>query len=225
MTTPDPADARMTPLLVLLSTVFGATLVIGVALGSKLIGVFGVIASASAFTYPITFFLTDVIAEIWGKDVAKRVVFNGFVALVLMFVVIQLVLLVPGAEIWGNEEGFNTAFGLSTRLIAAGTIAYLVSQLHDVWAFHFWKRVTSGRHLWLRNNASTVVSQCIDTAIFVTLGFAGVAPLWELFLGQFLLKAALAVADTPFIYAGVLLIRRRYQLPPLDPRDSAATQS
>lgn len=204
---------RLAPLLLLLTTLFGSTLVIGVALGSKLIGVFGVVASASAFTYPITFLLTDVIAEIWGKEQAKRVVFNGFVALVLVFVVIQLVLLVPGSPIWENEEGFNAAFGLSLRLIAAGTIAYLVSQFHDVWAFHFWRRLTAGRHLWLRNNASSIVSQFIDTAIFVTLGFAGVAPLWAIFLGQFLLKAALAVVDTPFIYAAVLLIRRRYQLP------------
>ena len=212
MTLTDDERLRLNGLLLLLSALFGGVLIVGVAVGSKLIGVFGVIASASAFTYPFTFLITDTVAEVWGKQQARRVVLGGFGALVVAFVVIQLVLLVPGAELWENEAGFNAAFGLSLRLIVAGTLAYLVSQLHDVWAFHFWRRITAGRHLWLRNNASTAVSQLIDTAIFVGLGFGGVAPLWQLFLGQFLLKVALAVLDTPLLYGTVALIRWKYGL-------------
>lgn len=205
--------AELQPLLLLLTAIFAGILVIGVALGSKLISVIGVIASASALTYPVTFLISDVVAEIWGKEQAKRLIRNGFVVLIMIFVMIQLALFIPGASVWENETGFNEAFGLSLRLIVGGSIAYYVSQHHDVWAFHFWKKVTKGRHLWVRNNASTIVSQAIDTSIFVVIGFYGVAPLWPLFIGQFLLKIGLAAIDTPFIYIAVSFIRKKYQLP------------
>nr|VFJ91642.1 MAG: hypothetical protein BECKLFY1418B_GA0070995_102714 [Candidatus Kentron sp. LFY] len=203
---------KLQPLLLLLTAIFSGVLICGVALGSKLIGIAGVIASASALTYPVTFLITDTVAEIWGKDHARRLVINGFFVLVAGFVIIQIILLIPGSDVWKNEEGFNETFGLSLRLILAGTIAYLISQVHDVWAFHFWKKLTKGKHLWIRNNASTSVSQLIDTAIFVGLGFGGIVPFWDVFVGQFILKVSFALCDTPFVYILVAYIRKRYNV-------------
>ena len=90
------------------------------------------------------------------------------------------------------------------RIAGASLVAYFISQSHDVWAFEFWKnRFPSGRHLWLRNNASTMVSQFIDSSLFTLLAFWGVFPttaLFEIFWTTYLLKWVVGVADTPFIY-------------------------
>jgi hypothetical protein len=92
----------------------------------------------------------------------------------------------------------------------ASLVAYVCSQYHDVWAFHFWKRVTSARFLWLRNNASTIVSQLLDSVVFITIAFYGSMPLVPLIVGQWVVKVGIAVlVDTPLVYLLVYLLRRR----------------
>jgi uncharacterized integral membrane protein (TIGR00697 family) len=198
---------RKSYLLLYITAAYVTALIVGVAIGSKLIAVFTVVASLSALTYPITFLVTDVVGEVWGRKAAQRIVLTGFGSLVLVIILFQLAIVIPGAESWQNDDAFNGIFGQSIRIALSGTLAYLIAQTHDVWAYSFWKRVTNGKHMWLRNNASTMVSQLIDTGIFVTLAFWGVAPLWELFIGQYLLKITLAALDTPIAYVSVGLIR------------------
>ena len=89
----------------------------------------------------------------------------------------------------------------------ASFIAYLISQFHDVWAFHFWKNKTNDRHLWLRNNLSTAVSQFLDSFIFITIAFYGVMPIWPLIMGQWIIKIAIALLDTPVVYLVVWALR------------------
>jgi uncharacterized integral membrane protein (TIGR00697 family) len=101
--------------------------------------------------------------------------------------------------------------GSTSRIIIASFIAYLVSQFHDVWAFHFWKKITGGRHLWLRNNFSTAVSQFIDSSLFITVAFYGVMPVWPLIWSQWLVKLAIAFLDTPIIYGIVWLLRKKFR--------------
>jgi uncharacterized integral membrane protein (TIGR00697 family) len=91
----------------------------------------------------------------------------------------------------------------------ASLVAYLCSQYHDVWAFHFWRRVTNARFLWLRNNASTIVSQLLDSVVFITIAFYGRMPVVPLILGQWVVKVGIAVLDTPLVYLLVYLLRQR----------------
>ncbi len=101
--------------------------------------------------------------------------------------------------------------GDGSRIVAASMVAYLISQLHDVWAFLFWRRVTAGKHLWLRNNLSTIVSQFLDSIIFITLAFAGTvanAVLVNMIISQYLVKIILVLADTPFCYLAVRWARK-----------------
>ena len=119
--------------------------------------------------------------------------------------------MLPGAAIWEGGAAYEAVFGMVPRVVLASMLAYLVSQHHDVVAFHFWRRVTGGRYLWLRNNASTLVSQALDSAIFITVAFWGLLPpavVWNLMLTQFLIKIGIAVLDTPFCYLLVGLLRR-----------------
>jgi uncharacterized integral membrane protein (TIGR00697 family) len=198
---------------ILLVSMFVGALVISSVLASKIITVLGLMVPAGVLAYCITFVVTDVISEIWGKERANRVVFSGFITLLVTFLLIRLALAWDAAPFWTEQEqkAFSAVLGRSTsRIIIASCIAYLVSQYHDIWAFHVWRRVTEERHLWLRNTASTVISQFIDTLIFITIAFYGTVPVLPLIKGQYLIKVLIALLDTPFVYLVVTLIRRGY---------------
>jgi hypothetical protein len=169
----------------------------------------GIYVPAGVIAYSITFIATDVISEIWGKERARDAVFGGFIALFAVFVLIQISLIWPNAPFWTNNDAFASILGSTSRIIIASLTAYLISQMHDVWAFHFWKRMTNNRHLWLRNNLSTAVSQFLDSFIFVTIAFYGVMPIWPLIYGQWLIKFMIAVLDTPIVYGVVLMIQKK----------------
>ncbi len=102
-------------------------------------------------------------------------------------------------------------FRLMPRIAFASLLAYLISQYHDVWSFNFWREKTGGKYLWLRNNASTLISQAIDSVIFTGVAFFGTIPFGELmqiFITTYMLKLVVAVVDTPFLYAGRLIAIR-----------------
>lgn len=199
---------KETRILILLAAVFAGVLSLGVGVGSKVISIFGLTASASAITYPVTFLVTDTVAEVWGKRRARQIVLSGFIAILIVAVFVAIAIYMPSADFWKQQEAFVSIFGVSIRLIIGGLTAYLVSQLHDVWMFHLLKNLTDGKHLWLRNNVSTIISQFIDTVIFVTIGFAGVQPLLPLIVGQYIIKVGMAAIDTPLVYLLVNIVRR-----------------
>jgi uncharacterized integral membrane protein (TIGR00697 family) len=197
---------------ILLVSMFVGALVISSVLASKIIIVFGLFVPAGVLAYCITFVVTDVISEIWGRERANRVVFSGFIALLITFLLIRLALWWDAAPIWREQGAFSVVLGSTSRIIIASFIAYLASQYHDVWAFHIWRKWTEERHLWLRNTASTVVSQFIDTLIFITIAFYGTMPVFPLIKGQYLIKVLIALLDTPFVYLAVMLIRKGYSM-------------
>ena len=151
-------------------------------------------------------------------------VFTGFVMSLLSLVLIQTASLVPGSPVWpsGNphfdsvdemQTAYESVFSLPGILIFGSMTAYLIAQLVDVRLFHLFKRLTEGRHLWLRNNGSTMVSQLIDTIIVnsIFLGY-GLGLDWavigKIILASYVFKILFAAIDTPFAYFGVSLLRR-----------------
>ena len=194
---------------IFLISLFIASLTIASVLASKIIHIFGLYVPAGVLAYAITFICTDVISEVWGKKRARVTVLGGFAALIAVLALVQLSLAWPRAPFWNQEEAFKTILSSTTRIIIASFAAYLVSQLHDVWAFHFWKKLTKGRHLWLRNNLSTVTSQLIDSTLFITIAFYGIMPIWPLIMGQWIIKFTIAALDTPLVYLVVWLIKER----------------
>lgn len=192
----------------ILLCVFIGSLTIASVLANKIISVFGLFVPAGILAYSITFICSDVISEVWGKERAKHAVTGGFFALITTFLVIQVALAWPKAPFWEGEEAFKLILGSTSRIIIASFIAYLVSQFHDVWAFHVLKHLTNGKHLWLRNNLSTAVSQFLDSLIFVTIAFYGVMPIWPLIIGQWVIKLLIAVMDTPLVYGVIWFIKK-----------------
>lgn len=162
--------------------------------------------------FSMTFFITDLLSEKWGKKYAKKAVWAGFFANLLLILSVYIVINWPAA-VFATEfaEMFDKVLSLAPRITLASLAAYLVSQNHDVWAFHFWKKKTHGKHLWFRNNASTISSQFLDSVIFIVIAFYGVFPILPLILGQWVVKMIIAFIDTPFIYGAIWMMDRTKQ--------------
>jgi uncharacterized integral membrane protein (TIGR00697 family) len=169
----------------------------------KTVAIFGLVATLGNVVYGSIFFATDILSEIYGRKAARRGVWFGFIGMALMTLWMQLGLMfIPHASDFA-QGSLVTIFGLMPRIAAGSVTAYLVSQHHDIWAFLFWKNKTQGRFLWLRNNASTMVSQAIDSVVFCSIALWGVfdAVTWrEILLSTYLLKLVVAAIDTPFLY-------------------------
>lgn len=145
-------------------------------MASKIVSIFGLLLPAAVIAYPVTFLFTDVVAEVEGKKSARSLVMTGFYLSLVMVALLWAARLLPPAPFWTHQEAWDRILGATPRIVLASMLAYVVSQNHDVWAFHWWKEKTAGRHLWLRNNLSTMVSQLIDSALFITVAFWGLYP-------------------------------------------------
>ena len=173
--------------------------------------------SVGILPYPITFLITDIISEIFGKKSANQVVVAGIFASFFSIGILLLAGVVPAIENSPIDDAtFHRVFALSPLAVLASMIAYLSAQFVDIRIYHYWKNLTQGKHLWLRNNFSTFSSQIIDsTTVILLLCSFQVLP-WELFWGlvisSVIFKILVAAIDTPFLYLFVWLIRRRFDL-------------
>jgi len=200
----------------LLLGLFVASLIAANLLGGKITQFWIIQVSVGIFAFPITFLITDAIEEVHGKGKAKTFVWVGFISMIFVLLITVLAVKLPfAARSYVQAEQFNPVFGISLRFFVASITAFFLSQMHDVWAFNFWKEKTKGKWLWLRNNASTIVSQLIDTVVFMFIALYyipwlpqivntnpkfTVAYLFTLIVPYYLLKVIVALADTPFIY-------------------------
>jgi len=187
---------------------FVCSLLLANILASKIVMVGGLVLPAAIILYPLTFLFTDVVAEVEGKKSADALVMMGLYMSLFMVLAILAGKLLPPAGFWKHQEAYNTILGSTPRIVLASMIAYIVSQRHDVWAFHWWRGKTAGRHLWLRNNLSTIVSQLIDSVLFIGIAFWGIVPpatVGTMILSQYLVKVGIALLDTPICYVLVRL--------------------
>jgi hypothetical protein len=203
-----------------LSGIFIASLVTCNLIANKFVTVdFGFkvfIVSAGILPYPLTFLVTDLISELYGQRKANLVVFAGFIA--SMFVLLFLWLggqfnAIPDSLV--SDDIYNSVFRNAWRIIAASMIAYLFAQFIDVRIFHFWKKLTNGKHLWLRNNGSTVASQLVDTILVICILFAGVWSTDQIFsaiIDGWLFKMLMALIDTPIIYGIIYLLKGKIDI-------------
>jgi len=173
--------------------------------------------SVGILPYPITFLITDIISEIYGKKRANQVVVAGIFASLFSIGIILVANYTPAIETSPvNNKLFTQVFGLSPIAVLASMLAYLFAQFIDIRIFHFWKQKTNGKHLWLRNNFSTFSSQFIDTLTVITLLCSFNVLPWSLFktllISGFLFKIVVAILDTPILYLVVYLFRFRFNL-------------
>lgn len=198
----------------LLLGLFVGSLLLANILGTKITTLFGIRVSVGIFFFPILFLVTDIVAEVHGKKTARGFVYVSLIVLAFTMVMTLVALVLPANSTWGNQEAFESIFKASLRINIASIIAFFISQIHDVWAFDFWKKKTKGKYLWLRNNLSTFVSQFIDTVLFMFIAFYNVTPkftvafVFSLIIPYWLMKVLFAAIDTPFVYLGVKWLRK-----------------
>jgi uncharacterized integral membrane protein (TIGR00697 family) len=173
--------------------------------------------SVGILPYPITFLITDLISEIYGKKRANQIVITGIFASIFSLTIVFVSNVVPATS-WSpvSDSMFSTVFGNTALAVFASMLAYLFAQFIDIQIYHFWKRLTKGKHLWLRNNFSTFSSQFVDTLTILVLLCSFNIIEWDKFKGLlvagFLFKALIAAIDTPFLYLGVYIFRKRFGL-------------
>jgi uncharacterized integral membrane protein (TIGR00697 family) len=202
--------------LMLVNAIFLTSLLVANVVSSKIVSFLGLTVPAAIVAYPLTFLMTDVIGEIWGKEEANKTVKLGFICQMVSLALIGGAILLPVAPFADNQAQFTAILGSSFRVVFASMIGYLVSQSWDVWIFHKVRDAYIKKHgstkggRWIWNNASTMTSQIIDTAIFITIAFIGTVPnIWTMILSQYLVKFVYALLDTPFFY---LLTRKRSEM-------------
>ena len=173
--------------------------------------------SVGILPYPITFLVTDIISEIYGREKANRVVMVGFISSIFIMGVVMVGDMVSATR-WSpvDDSVFHRVFGLFGPAVFASMTAYITAQFIDIRIFHFWKQITNNRHLWLRNNGSTIFSQLIDTlsVLFLLCSFGVIdwVRFYPLLLNGFLFKVLVALIDTPFFYLFSHLLRKIFGL-------------
>jgi uncharacterized integral membrane protein (TIGR00697 family) len=199
----------------LLLALFIGCLVAANLIGLKIANFYLFEASVGILVFPILFLITDIVAEVHGKARAKEFVYSGLIVLVFVLIITALAVLLPAAErSFISQEDYANIFGTTLRIFAASIIGFFISQIHDIWAFDFWKQKTKGKFLWFRNNASTIVSQFIDTTIFMFIAFYAISPkftveyVFALIIPYWIIKVLFALLDTPFVYLGVKWLRK-----------------
>ena len=173
--------------------------------------------SVGVLPYPITFLITDIISEIFGKRKANQVVVMGILASIFSIGLLLLGDVLPASSSSPiDDKTFNLVFSASPLAVLASMSAYLIAQFLDIRIYHFWKQLTQGKYLWLRNNFSTFSSQIIDSTTVIALLCIFDILAWDLFLGLVLssitFKILVAVIDTPLLYLLVGLIRKKFNL-------------
>ena len=170
--------------------------------------------SVGILPYPITFLITDLISEIYGKKKANQAVTAGIYASLFSLLIVYVAQAVPATS-WSpiQDSLFSDVFGATAVAVFASLMAYLLAQYVDIHIYHFWKKLTNGKHLWIRNNFSTFLSQFIDTAAVLLLlcyfGQIEWSKFSSLLLGGFLFKVLIAALDTPLLYLFVDLYRKK----------------
>jgi uncharacterized integral membrane protein (TIGR00697 family) len=167
---------------------------------SKPVAIAGIVVPAAVFLYTLTFTLIDLINERLGKAGARRVIATAFAANLLLAGYVQFAIWLPAAPFYRDAAIFAGVLGSTPRIVFASLVAYLASSLVDAEIFAWWRAHVAGPK-WARVLTSNAVSTLVDSALFITIAFAGVLPVWPLIGGQYLVKMGVTLVSLPLIYA------------------------
>jgi uncharacterized integral membrane protein (TIGR00697 family) len=201
------------------AALFVTSLLTANVIASRLIAAGGLVLSAAIVIFPVSYVVADLLTEVWGYAATRRVIWLGFACNALMVAAIWVGGALPAAPFFKGDDAYAEILGQTPRLLLASFAAYLVGEFANAFVLAKLKIATAGRWLWLRTIGSTLVGQGLDSAVFVTLAFAGVVPgpaLAALVAGQWLVKVAWEAAATPLTYAAVWWLKSRERLDTFD---------
>jgi queuosine precursor transporter len=203
---------RVTPWFVVVTALFITALLTANVIAAKLVEVAGFVVPAGIVVFPLSYICGDVLTEVYGYRLARRVIWLGFLCNVLMVTTIWIGGLLPPANFWDGQAAYERLLGFTPRLLVASLAAYLVGEFANSYVLARLKVATGGRWLWTRTIGSTLVGQGLDSLVFIVVAFLGVMPSAEVLLGailtQWLLKSAYEALATPLTYAAVTHLKR-----------------
>ena len=205
----------MTWRFLVLAGLFVTRLLTANVIATKLISVGGLVLPAGVVIFPISYVVGDVLTEVYGYAAARRVIWLGFACNLVMVAAIWVAGELPPAPVWRGQAAYLEVFAQTPRILIASFFAYLVGEFANSFVLAKMKIATGGRWLWTRTVGSTIVGQGLDSAVFVTLAFAGLVPLAVLagiVLGQWLAKVVYEAAATPLTYLVVGWLKAREQM-------------
>ena len=207
-----PLPPALSIWFLIIACLFVTCLVTANIIAVKLAVIFGLVLPAAVVIFPVSYILGDVLTEVYGFARARQVIWLGFACNVLAVMAIAVAGALPAAGFWDGNEAFAQILGQTPRILLASFLAYLLGEFANAYVLARLKVATEGRHLWLRTIGSTVIGQALDSAIFMTVAFAGIIPA-EALLGaavtQWLFKSAYEAAATPVTYLVVGWLKRR----------------
>jgi len=198
-----------------LTVAMAASILLANIASTKFVDVFGYFVPAGVIIFSMTFLISDMLSEFWGKKEAQKAVWAGFMAVLLYLFVIEVTNLWPVAPFSVDAgESFSGLFSLAPRIALGGIFSYIIAQNFDVWFYHRIKEYTHDKYLWLRNNLSTITSQLLDSIVFFSIAFLGtaffptVSSLFIPIITLWLIKVVIAIFDTPFMYIIRAIVKR-----------------
>ena len=206
------AQGGYSPWFVLIVAIFTTCLITSNIIAVKLIRVFGLVLPAAIIIFPLSYLFGDILTEVYGYGQARRVIWLGFLCNLLTVVAIWLGQILPAASFWQGQAAYERILGYTPRLLAASFAAYLAGEFTNSFVLAKMKIATEGRWLWTRTIGSTLAGQAIDSAIFISLAFAGTIPpamLLTTAVTQWLVKSAYEAIVTPFTYWMVNFLKKR----------------
>ena len=156
---------------------------------------------AGVIVFSVTYLLTDIVNERFGRAETHKMIFIAFISQVAMVIFLWIGVKMNAAPFWGMQDSWASIFNLVPRITVASWVAFLISENTDAVIYAWFKRVTKGKYLWMRNAFSSLPSLALDSFIFITIAFLGVAAIWPLILGQIVLKWLVGIINIPFMYA------------------------
>ena len=175
----------------------------------KQVDLFGLHGTMGDIVYCGIFLISDILSENYGKKMAKNTISIGFFSLISTTIIMVLSLKMVPNTFDSSQNSLEQIFGFLPRITLASLSAFLISQTYDVWAYQFWReKFPEFKHIWIRNNFSTLASQFIDGIIFTVIAFYGVfevSYMIKIFITSYILKTIVSIFDTPFVYAAALL--------------------
>jgi uncharacterized integral membrane protein (TIGR00697 family) len=157
-------------------------------------------APAAVIIFSVTFLMTDIVNEKFGRKETHRMILIALIAQVAVSFFAWLILSLNSAPFWTNQSAFEIILGQIPRIMIASWIAFLISENLDAYLFDWFKKITKGKHLWMRNAFSSIPSMAIDSVLFVTIAFYGSQPILPLIGGLIIIKWLVGIIDIPFMY-------------------------
>jgi len=165
------------------------------------------VAPSAVLVYSVTYLMTDIVNERFGRKAVHWMIFICFVTQVAMVFFLWLATIVTPAPFWGGQEAWESIIGMVPRIVVASWIAFLVSENFDAIIYAWFRKITKGRHLWMRNAFSSLPALTLDTFLFISIAFWGLAPLDELIPGQMGVKWLVGLVNIPFMYLNKWIMR------------------